>query len=235
MTRQTVGNPDWMWNEMRQVGTDYADTAEVAAYDARMASFRDVNRENQQTLALLELAPGSKVLEIGCGTGRFARAAARAGLESFAVDISEVMLRYLAEKAQEEGLKLAGLQHAGFLTMSFPPGHFNAAVSGAALHHLPDAWKLVALLNVARVLRPGGRFLLGDVVFSLSPDETPEECFERFCASLPGMRLEAARHAAAEFSTYDWILEGLIERAGFEIESRTAAPASFIRYLCRKT
>lgn len=230
-----MSNPDWMWNEMRQVGTDYADIAEVAAYDTRMASFRDVNRENQQNLSLLALAPGSKVLEIGCGTGRFVRAAARAGLEAYAVDISEVMLRYVAEKSREEGVEIAGLQHAGFLTMSFPPEHFHAVVSGAALHHLPDAWKLVALRNIARVLRPGGRFLLGDVVFSLSPKETPEEYLERFCASLPGMRLEAARHAAAEFSTYDWILEGLIERAGFEIVSKTAAPASFIQYLCRKT
>lgn len=69
-----MSNPDWMWNEMRQVGTDYADIAEVAAYDTRMASFRDVNRENQQNLSLLALAPGSKVLETGCGTGRFVRA-----------------------------------------------------------------------------------------------------------------------------------------------------------------
>jgi hypothetical protein len=32
--------PDWHWNEMQQVGTDYNDLAEVEAYDERMATFR---------------------------------------------------------------------------------------------------------------------------------------------------------------------------------------------------
>ena len=77
---------DWLWDEMRQVGTDYADLAEVEAYDARMGAFRDIDGENRETLDLLAVAPGAAVLEIGCGTGRFARAAAAAGMVVTAVD-----------------------------------------------------------------------------------------------------------------------------------------------------
>ncbi len=230
-----MSTPDWMWNEMQQVGTDYADVAEVAAYDERMATFRDVDNENQEILTQLALTPGSKVLEIGCGTGRFIRAAAARGHETCAADISQVMLEYVEQKSAEEGLKIARLQHAGFLTMDFPAGYFDAAVSGAALHHLPDQWKLVALRNIARVLKSQGQLLLRDVVFSLAPDEPPEACFERFSASFPNMREEAARHAGTEYSTYDWIMEGLIERAGFEILSNTNSPSvSFINYHCKK-
>jgi putative AdoMet-dependent methyltransferase len=145
-----------------------------------------------------------------------------------------VMLNYVEHKSKEEGVRIAALEHAGFLTMSFPAGHFDAAVSGAALHHLPDAWKLVALRNIARVLKTGGQLLLRDVVFSLSQNESPEDCFERFSGAFPNMREEAARHAAQEFSTYDWIMEGLLERAGFKVLSTTKGEESFLIYHCRK-
>jgi ubiquinone/menaquinone biosynthesis C-methylase UbiE len=223
-----------MWNEMQQVGTDYTDISEVAAYDARMATFRDVDAENRLILETLAMPLGARVLEIGCGTGRFIRAASAAGIEAFAVDVSQVMLDYVAQKCAETGLRVAALQHAGFLTMDFPGGKFDAVVSGAALHHLPDAWKLVALGNIARVLKPGGQFHLKDVVFSIADGETPETCFERFAAGFPQMRAEAARHVAAEFSTYDWIMEGLLIRAGFEIVETTKVSASFLVYHCRK-
>ena len=163
---------DWMWDEMRQVGTDYADWREVEAYDARMGAVRDVDGENREALDALGLAPGAAVLEIGCGTGRFARAAAAAGLAVTAADVSAVMLEYVRRRAGAENLRITTL-HAGFLTMAPADGTFDAAVSGVALHHLPDLWKLVALRNVARALKPGGRFLLRDVVFSPGPDEPP--------------------------------------------------------------
>jgi putative AdoMet-dependent methyltransferase len=225
---------DWQWNEMQQVGTDYADSNEVAAYDRRMTQFRDVDAENRGILAALQLAPGATVLEIGCGTGRFARAAAAAGLVVTAVDVSAVMLEYLTQQVQAEGLPEIAVQHAGFLTMDLPAAAFDAAVSGAALHHLPDAWKLVALRNVARALKPGGQFILRDVVFVVPAGDPPERCFERFAAAFPNMRLEAARHVAREFSSYDWIIEGLLTRAGFCIESATQLGDSFIAYHCRK-
>ena len=224
---------DWRWNEMQQVGTDYADLAQVEIFDTRMASFRDVDAENREILALLDLPQGACVLEIGCGTGRFARTACAAGLEVTALDVSQSMLAYVVHKAQIDGVKTLTTQHAGFLTMNLPEAHFDAAVSGAALHHLPDAWKLVALRNIFRVLKSGGQFLLRDVVFVLDAEEAPEACFERFAASIPNMRLEAARHVAQEFSTYDWIMEGLIERAGFLLVSRQVHGGTFVQYHCR--
>lgn len=227
--------PQWQWDEMQQVGTDFADPREVAAYDERMATFRDVDAENRRRLEMLDLPPGAALLDVGSGTGAFARAAARAGVRVCAVDVSAAMLTYLAERAAAEGLRGITTQHAGFLTMDFPPAGFDAVVSWAALHHLPDAWKLVALRRIARVLRPGGQLLLGDVVFSPAPGEAPESCFERFVASVPTMRDGAVGHVAREFSTYDWILEGLLERAGFEILSWQPSPAgSFLVCLARR-
>jgi SAM-dependent methyltransferase len=149
------------------------------------------------------------------------------------VDVSYAMLQYVTHKARTASLQIAA-QHAGFLTMDLPESSFDAAVSGAALHHLPDAWKLVALRNVANALRPGGQFILYDVVFSVAPGDGPEDCFERFASAYPGMRTETARHVAREFSTYDWIMEGLLKRAGFEIFSTDRRSENFAQFHCRK-
>jgi len=226
--------PDWQWNEMQQVGTDYTDLKEIAAYDNRMAAFRNADAENRALLELLALPGGAAVLEIGCGTGRFARAAAAAGLAVTAIDVSAPMLEYVALKAREQGLPEIATQHAGFLTMEFPEERFDAVVSGAALHHLPDAWKFVASRNIAKSLKPGGQLLLYDVIFSLPEGDSPEASFERFSSAFPGMRKEAARHAAKEFSTYDWIMEGLLTRAGFHILSTERRDEHFARFHCRK-
>ena len=229
-----MNGPDWQWDEMQQVGTDYTDTAEVAAYDKRMGTFRNLNAENRRILKALDLKPRSSVLELGCGTGRFACAAAAEGHSVCAADVSLTMLSYVREKAAAKGLFISELQHAGFLTLKSAAERFDAVVSNAALHHLPDAWKLTALENIARVLKPGGRLLLGDVVFSASSGVLSTDCMEHFVESFPQMHAEVARHTAREFSTYDWIMEGLIARAGLEILSVDPAPNSFIAYLCRK-
>jgi len=158
--------PAWEWDEIRQVGTDYADVAEVERYDRRMGEFRDFAAEDASILEELALPGPGRVLEIGTGTGHFARAAAKAGHRVTAVDVSAVMLEYAASRARAERLRGVEFRRAGFLTFPGEPGSFDAAVSVAALHHLPDLWKAVALRNVHRALKPGGRFVLRDVVFS---------------------------------------------------------------------
>ena len=145
------------------------------------------------------------------------------------------MLDYIEKKASEEGVPPIITHHAGFLTMDFPVSVFDAVVSGAALHHLPDAWKLIALQNIFRVLAPEGKFILRDVVFILKEGVSPEQCFKNFINSLnEQIRPGALGHVKQEYSTYDWIIEGLLTRAGFAIESKDITSSNFIVYLCRK-
>ena len=68
--------PAWQWNEIQHVGTDFADAAEVERYERRMGAFRNLAAEDAAILAALALPPNSHILEIGTGTGHFARAAA---------------------------------------------------------------------------------------------------------------------------------------------------------------
>jgi len=225
--------PAWQCNEFQQVGTDYSDAAEVQQYERRMGEFRDLAAEDAAILATLSLPKGANVLEIGTGTGHFAIAAAKAGLRVTAIDVSRHMLQYAESRASAEKLSGITFEHAGFLTFSAAPATFDAAISVAVLHHLPDLWKAVALRNIRLALKPGAHFLLCDIVFSCEC-LTSQTYFYDFINSMPeGMREQSIGHIAKEFSTLDWIMEGLLIRADFRIIRIIADHAPLIQYLCQ--
>jgi ubiquinone/menaquinone biosynthesis C-methylase UbiE len=232
MGMTTLNQPVWQWDEMRQVGTDYASEAEVETYDRRMSEVRDVAAENRAILDGLPLGPESVLLEIGTGTGALARAAAARCRRVVAVDVSAMMLQYARRRAEREGLANLEFVHAGFLTYASPPATVDAVVTGLALHHLPDLWKAVALERIRGWLKPGGILCLNDVVF----DWGQEGCrayFDRLVGAMAASSREPfIRHIRQEYSTLAWIMEGLLVRAGFKILS-AQTKEFLVRYCCR--
>ena len=142
------------------------------------------------------------------------------------------MLRYAEGRAKAEGLAGIEFCHGGFLSFAATPAMFDAAVSvGRCCIIYPDLWKAVALGNIRRALKPGGHFLLCDVVFA-SKDRDPRPQFDAFINAMPpSMRGGALGHIAREYSTLDWIMEGLLTRAGFAIQRIAGAQAPLIQYL----
>ena len=110
-----------------------------------------------------------------------------------------------------------------------------------ALHHLPDFWKALALARVAEMLRPGGVFRLSDVVYGFEPHEA-EHKIDAWIAEATSdgveqdwTRAELAEHVRDEGSTFTWLLEPMIERAGLEIvDAQHDASGIFARYVCRR-
>ena len=147
-----------------------------------------------------------------------------------AIDVSSIMLQYAQKVAKARKLS-AEFVYGGFLT---PLLHqtYDGVVSVVALHHLPDLWKAVALDNIRQSMKTGGRFVLRDVVFTFEPGQHAK-AFDGFVNACPKtMSAETNRHIAKEYSTLDWIMDGLLERAGFKIEKKNANFASLVQYLC---
>ncbi len=225
----------WQYEEM-QIGKDYDDLAEVEAYDARHGTFRDVEQENERILECLCIKPEHVVIDLGTGTGAFALQAARNCARVYAVDISRAMLEYAGKKAEEAGVENIVFCHGGFLTYSHDAPPVDAIVTSTAFHHLPDFWKGIALQRLNRMLKTDGRLYMADVVFE---DRNVHENIERWIAKLekvggPLIREDVEMHIRKEFSTYDWIIDGLLERAGFRIESKVIEEGVIGKYLCRK-
>ncbi len=91
-----AGRPPWIYDELRQVGLDFADAAAVADYDRNQGSDPAAERT---LIARLGITADSTVIDLGCGTGSFALEAARSGAEVHAVDVSRAMLDHAAAKA----------------------------------------------------------------------------------------------------------------------------------------
>ncbi|NLT36439.1 MAG: methyltransferase domain-containing protein [Gaiellales bacterium] len=226
--------PSWQWDELTQIGTDYEDVAEVRAYDERMAALRDRAAENRRVLEMLSVISEDLVLEVGTGTGLFARQCAAITKHVIAIDISRAMLDYAALRAMEEGIANISFVHAGFLTYRHDGPPIDAVVSSLALHHLPDQWKLVGLKRLAGITRRGARLLLSDLVF---PDHTVDDPVAHFGALVSGMppssRKEMERHLRTEFSTFDWAMRQIVSRAGFRLEWSTIEGV-LTHYLCTR-
>jgi SAM-dependent methyltransferase len=143
------------------------------------------------------------------------------------VDVSRAMLDAAAAKNPPGNVELV---QAGFLTYRHRGGPPGFAYSRNALHHLPDLWKVTAFQRVASMLAPGGLFLLRDFFFSFEPGEERDAIgtwLERAPADPAAgwTRPELETHLQEEHSTFTWLLEPMIERAGLQIVSAEYSPS----------
>jgi ubiquinone/menaquinone biosynthesis C-methylase UbiE len=179
------------------------------------------------------------VIDLGAGTGNFAIQAAKRGVKAIAVDISQNMLDYAREKAEKAGVaKNMEFKLGGFLSYEHQGEPVDAVESQMALHHLPDMWKQVAIQRVADMIKPGGVFFLADVVFAFKPAEY-KPYFTHLVDEF-GRKTDDAEfsnfqtHIRQEYSTLDWVMEGIIRRAGFIIEKFEFHQKFIGNFLCRK-
>ena len=227
---------NWWYNEFQQVGKDYSERKEVEVYESSHSQFRDVDAENDVVLRKLGLSGRETIVDMGAGTGAFAASAAKMCRKVYAVDVSEAMLDANRARVERAGKSNIELCHAGFLDFEPENGKIDAVVTSFALHHLPDFWKGVALKRIHQMMKANGLLFIRDVV--IEEDEALAN-IDRFTAkqsALGGafLKNDAEAHFREEFSTYDWIMEALLERAGFGIVEKAIEDGLIAEYLCRK-
>jgi putative AdoMet-dependent methyltransferase len=226
----------WRYDEYTQTGTDFSDTKKVATYDTKMCKFRDYQKEAELIFNVLNVKPEDVLLDIGTGTGHLAIAAAKNCRKVYAIDVSKPMLEYAQQKAAQENITNIEWHNYGFLNFDFPGIKFDHVVSNAVLHHLPDFWKLVALNNVYQVLQDQGKFLLGDVIFSCNITEIPKT-INTWLDTVKNvdteLYAEGITHIKAEYSTFSWIIEGMLEKIGFKYK-KLLEVNNHSTYLCTK-
>ncbi len=137
-----------------------ADAEEVARCDAFQA-IRD------RIVELADPADGETAVDVGSGTGLLSLMVAPRVAQLWAIDISPHMCDYLRTKVASAGLENVHVAVASAVSLPLVDETADIVVSNYCLHHLRDSDKERAIAEALRVLRPGGRLVIGDMMFSV--------------------------------------------------------------------
>ncbi|MGK6309872.1 class I SAM-dependent methyltransferase [Variovorax sp. DT-64] len=141
---------------------------------------------HQALMALAAPRPGEQVLDVACGTGLVALAAAQAvGPQGrvLGTDLSDHMVDAARQRAAQRGLGQLGFARMDAEQLALPDGGFDLALCALGLMYVPDPAQ--ALREMRRVLRPDGRVVLAvwgerarcawSAVFPIVDDEVRSE------------------------------------------------------------
>jgi ubiquinone/menaquinone biosynthesis C-methylase UbiE len=134
----------------------------------------------RRMLVTPELVKGRRVLDAGCGMGRFADVFTRWGAEVVAVDLSQAVEVARTNLEEREG---ATFVQADILHLPFPPATFDVILSWGVLHHTPDC--AAAFRALCRLLRPGGTIAIRVYGKSRSHRRRVVNAYRRLTVHLP--------------------------------------------------
>lgn len=145
---------------------DYFLTA-CEGYDEFIASEGvQLSRRLKDAFAVADVRPGMRLLDVGCGRGEILRHCLRSGIEAYGIDYAEVatlMSRdvILDERQKPETPHIpTGVLRSDAKYLSFPSGYFDRVLMFDVVEHLYP-WELhAAMLEVRRVLKPRGKFIV---------------------------------------------------------------------------
>ncbi|WP_085521535.1 MerR family transcriptional regulator [Tuberibacillus sp. Marseille-P3662] len=150
---------DWndRWDFDSQAGS-YDQSIKTTGY--RFNIHQDYQQALRMTTDWLCPQAGDVLLDIGIGTGNLADHWKDQATTIIGIDQSEEMLKVCAEKHPAFDLR-----KGHFLALPLMDHTVNAIGTSYALHHLPDDDKLLALEEMDRVLKQGGRLCIADLMF----------------------------------------------------------------------
>ncbi len=134
-----------------------------------VADSLDVRFEERFRDALGAAASGG-ILDVACGPGAVATALANGADHVVGLDATDAMLDRARMRARRAGLTNASFQVGDAEALPFDSGSFDGVVNRASLHHFANPGRAIAEMH--RVLKPGGRVVVVDVISSDIPAES---------------------------------------------------------------
>ncbi len=157
----------------------FTETADVFAKTVRRTRVEEARRLAEQATAGLATAEQMLAIDLACGPGTFTRPLAARVRHAVGVDLTPAMVEKARAEAARDGIANIEFICADICALPFPDGAAGIVSCGYAFHHIPDPAR--ALAEMARVLQPGGRLVITDII-------VPEGCDADFQNRLERVR-----------------------------------------------
>jgi arsenite methyltransferase len=168
--------------------------------------------------AVADLHPGETVLDLGSGAGADVLIAARRvapGGRVIGLDMTEEMLELARRNAPEAGVINVEFLHGYLEDIPLPDATVDVVISNCVINLAAD--KLTVLREAARVLRPGGRITISDVIADPGMDASTQTDMTRWTGCIAGALTKTQYE-------HDLTAAGLIDVAIIETTESTPAP-----------
>jgi demethylmenaquinone methyltransferase/2-methoxy-6-polyprenyl-1,4-benzoquinol methylase len=155
--RAAISTPE---GKRRYVRRLFATIADRYDFITRFLSYGQDRRWKRRLIQLAALGPADRVLDLACGTGDLAFGAAPHVSRAVGLDLTFRMVQLAARRSPAGPASAAPAPRfltGDMLALPFPDGSFDVVTTGYGLRNVPDLD--VALLEIRRVLAPGGRLL----------------------------------------------------------------------------
>ncbi|MGV9879594.1 SAM-dependent methyltransferase [Streptomyces sp. NPDC003006] len=149
------------------------------------------DRMTDQLITRLDAHPGQRVLDIGCGTGKPAlRLARETGADVTGITVSRHQVGIANAAARAQALHhQVRFCYADAMDLPYPDASFDHAWALESMLHMPDRGHV--LRETARVLRPGARLVIADIVLRAPiPDDDTQALIDQFTSIVHSRGLE---------------------------------------------
>lgn len=133
----------------------------------RRSSVHAGGEDLKRMVEAARLTGAERVLDAGCGAGHTALAFAPQAAEVVAYDLTPTMLEQVVQLAAERDVSNVVTREGDVEHLPFGDGEFDLVVSRYSAHHWGNP--AAALREFRRALKPGGRFILSDIVAQDAP------------------------------------------------------------------
>jgi ubiquinone/menaquinone biosynthesis C-methylase UbiE len=145
-------------------------TCRAASWDHSAGNNPGLVKVVERVLGEADPSPEAFAVDLGCGSGQVTLALARLCRTVIGVDVSAEMIALLLENAAREGISNIEGRAVPIERLKLLDNSVDLVVSNYALHHLRDRDKQVAVNEAFKWLRPGGKLVIGDMMFGRGGD-----------------------------------------------------------------
>jgi ubiquinone/menaquinone biosynthesis C-methylase UbiE len=167
-------------------------------YDRTLGKIKRHHQLLDLTVKMSKVKDGERVLDIGIGTGLTSlRLLKAANCSIVGIDYSQDMMNICKDKLAKLGLTdKIECRMMNAISLDFPSESFDIVASTVSLHHIKN--KLPVIKSIRSILKPGGRFILGDLDMDTTGKLTDPKRLQRVLSYLIPELIEALKDGGVE-------------------------------------